>query len=134
MRIPVFASLLFALASMSANAATSITIDAKQNCIQNAITPGASFGNSATFQLAPGRYVMSLSPNAMSCGGTACQIDTVHVLGGMANARWGVAVKQTPIIVDVAAGAGAANFYGFITDDNCADNSGQATLLIQTVN
>ncbi|MEX3628671.1 MAG: hypothetical protein VB138_03455 [Burkholderia sp.] len=43
-------------------------------------------------------------------------------------------VKQTPIIVDVAAGAGAANFYGFITDDNCADNSGQATLLIQTVN
>jgi hypothetical protein len=133
MRISIVASVLLALVSVTAQAAISITIDAKQNCIQNAITPGASFGQSATFQLAPGRYVMSLTPNSMSCSGGGCLIDTVHVLGGMYNARWGVAVTKQPMIVDVAGGAGA-NFYSFVTDDNCSDNTGQATLLIQTVN
>ncbi|HDR9507546.1 hypothetical protein C5615_13865 [Burkholderia cepacia] len=135
MRIPVVASILLALASYTAQAATSITIDAKQNCIQNAITPGPSYGNSAAVQLAPGRYVMSLSTNTMSCtGGNGCLIDTVHVLGGMGNARWGVAVTKQPTVVDVTGGATALTLWSFVTDDACADNSGQATLLIQTVN
>ncbi|RXV71457.1 hypothetical protein D1006_03155 [Burkholderia stabilis] len=135
MRIPVVASVLLALASFTAQAATSITIDAKQNCIQNAIVPGPSYGNSAAFQLAPGRYVMSLSTNTMSCtGGNGCLIDTVHVLGGMGNARWGVAVTKQPTVVDVTGGSTVLPLWSFITDDVCADNSGQATLLIQTVN
>lgn len=138
MRISTVASLLLALVSYTAQAATSITIDAKQNCIQNAIVPGAAYGNSAAFQLAPGRYVMSLSTNNMSCSGGnlggGCLIDSVHVVGGMATARWGVAVTKQPTIVDVAAVGNALTLWGFITDDMCADNTGQATLLIQTVN
>ncbi|KVH60646.1 hypothetical protein WS89_14685 [Burkholderia sp. MSMB1072] len=135
MRIPVVASILLALASYTAQAATSITIDAKQNCIQNAITPGPSYGNSAAFQLAPGRYVMSLSANTLSCsGGSGCLIDTVHVVGGMGSARWGTVVTKQPTVVDVGGSATALTLWSFITDDACADNSGQATLLIQTVN
>ncbi|WP_423758124.1 hypothetical protein [Burkholderia sp. NLJ2] len=135
MRIPIIASILLALASYTAQAATSITIDAKQNCIQNAITPGPSYGNSATVQLAPGRYVMSLSTNTMSCtGGNGCLIDTVHLVGGMGSARWGMAVTKQPTVVDVGGNATALTLWSFITDDVCADNSGQATLLIQTVN
>ncbi|HIH2658171.1 TPA: hypothetical protein ACYLK9_001161 [Burkholderia cenocepacia] len=135
MRIPVVASILLALVSHTAQAATSITIDAKQNCIQNAVTPGPSYGNSVAFQLAPGRYVMSLSTNTMSCtGGSGCVIDAVHVVGGMDSARWGTTVTKQPTVVDVGSSAPALTLWSFITDDVCADNSGQATLLIQTVN
>lgn len=135
MRIPVVASVLLALASFTAQAATSITIDAKQNCIQNAIVPGPSYGNSATVQLAPGRYVMSLSTNTMSCtGGSGCLIDAVHLVGGMGSARWGTTVTKQPTIVDVGGSATALTLWSFVTDDVCSDNSGQATLLIQTVN
>ncbi|WP_446904461.1 hypothetical protein [Burkholderia sp. YIM B11467] len=135
MRIPVIASILLALASYTAQAATSITIDAKQNCIQNAIVPGPSYGNSATVQLAPGRYVMSLSTNTMSCtGGSGCLIDAVHLVGGMGSARWGTTVTKQPTIVDVGGSATALTLWSFVTDDACSDNSGQATLLIQTVN
>ncbi|MCL4631330.1 MULTISPECIES: hypothetical protein [Burkholderia] len=135
MRIPVVASILLALVSHTAQAATSITIDAKQNCIQNAVTPGPSYGNSVAFQLAPGRYVMSLSTNTMSCtGGSGCVIDAVHVVGGMGSARWGTTVTKQPTVVDVGSSAPALTLWSFITDDVCADNSGQATLLIQTVN
>ncbi|WP_412023329.1 hypothetical protein [Burkholderia cepacia] len=135
MRIPVVASVLLALASFTAQAATSITIDAKQNCIQNAIVPGPSYGNSATVQLAPGRYVMSLSTNTMSCtGGSGCLIDAVHLVGGMGSARWGTTVTKQPTIVDVGGSATALTLWSFVTDDACSDNSGQATLLIQTVN
>ncbi|WP_414451347.1 hypothetical protein AB4851_21205 [Burkholderia sp. 22PA0099] len=67
MRISVVATLLLALAS-TAQAATSITVDGRQNCIQSALSPGAApYGTAATFQLSPGRYVMSLSANTMSC-------------------------------------------------------------------
>ena len=135
MRIPVVASILLALASYTAQAATSITIDAKQNCLQNASTPGPSYGNSAAFQLATGRYVMSLSTNTMSCtGGSGCLIDAVHVVGGMGSARWGTTVTKQPTVVDVGGSGTALTLWSFITDDACADNSGQATLLIQTVN
>ncbi|MBR8273596.1 hypothetical protein KDX15_07105 [Burkholderia cenocepacia] len=135
MRIPVVASILLTLGSYTAQAATSITIDAKQNCIQNAITPGPSYGNSAAFQLATGRYVMSLSTNTLSCsGGSGCLIDAVHVVGGMGSARWGTTVTKQPTVVDVGGGGTVLTLWSFITDDACADNSGQATLLIQSVN
>ncbi|MCA8275475.1 hypothetical protein LGN17_23605 [Burkholderia sp. AU30280] len=135
MRIPVVASILLALVSNTAQAATSVMIDAKQNCLQNAITPGPSYGNSAAFQLAPGRYVMSLSANTMSCtGGSGCLIDSLHVVGGMGTSRWGVSVTKQPIIVDVPPVASVLTLWGFVTDDACSDNTGQATLLIQTVN
>ncbi|WP_240154732.1 MULTISPECIES: hypothetical protein [unclassified Burkholderia] len=136
--MPIISAFLLALASVSANAATSITVDAKQNCIQSALTPGAPYGTSVVFQLAPGRYVLSLPSDNMSCTGGSlvpgCLIDTVHVQGGWANARWGVSVKQQqPTVVDVT-GSTNATMWAFITDDTCNDNSGQATLLIQPAN
>jgi hypothetical protein len=137
MRITTIASLLLALVSYTAQAATSVTIDARQNCLQNAIVPGPGYGTSAAFQLAPGRYVMSLSSNAMSCtGGGDCLIDSVHVVGGMGTSRWGVSVTKQPIVVDVGvpSGPSALTLWGFVTDDACSDNTGRATLLIQTVN
>ncbi|PEH86147.1 hypothetical protein [Burkholderia gladioli] len=137
MRMPIISTFLLALASVSANAATSITIDARQNCIQGALNPNSPYGAPATFQLAPGRYVMSLSSDSMSCSGgnvtPGCLIDGVIVQGGWGNARWGVSVRQQPIVVDVG-GSGNANLWAYTSDDVCSDNSGQATLLIQQTN
>jgi hypothetical protein len=130
MRIAVVATLLLALAS-TAQAATSITVDGRLNCIQSALSPGAApYGTAATFQLAPGRYVMSLSANTMSCSPGGCAISSVTVQGGVLTAKWGVPVTTQPIVVDVG-GNSAATLYGYVSDDVCSDNGGQATLLIQ---
>lgn len=95
MRMPIISTFLLALASVSANAATSITIDARQNCIQGALNPNSPYGAPATFQLAPGRYVMSLSSDSMSCSGgnvtPGCLIDGVIVQGG-----WGTLAGACP--------------------------------------
>ncbi|MBN3727835.1 hypothetical protein [Burkholderia sp. Ac-20379] len=137
MRISAVAPLLLALVSFAAQAATSVTIDAKLNCNQSAVTSGAATGTSASFQLAPGRYVMSVTNNKLNCLPNTnlglCGIDTVHVQGGILNARWGVAVTAQPIVVDVGSTT-VANFFAWVSDDNCVDNSGQATLLIQQAN
>ncbi|AUC44105.1 hypothetical protein D083_3756 [Dickeya solani RNS 08.23.3.1.A] len=52
------------------------------------------------------------------------------VQGGFKNSRWGVSVTSTPVVVDTT----TSPFIAYISDDNCNDNIGQATLLIQKAN
>lgn len=113
-------------------AATSITIDPQRNCL-TAPALDTLAGTSAKFSLEPGRYVLSLVSNSMNCNrssGNSCIIDAVMVQGGFKNARWGVSVTSNPIVVD----SSGSPFIAYISDDNCNDNIGQATLLIQKAN
>lgn len=129
----LFATVALALAPLVCEAATSVTIDAKQNCLTNILTTGVSGATPAQFTLAPGRYVMSLTSNTMSCVlAGVCPINSVLVQGGNANAMFGISIQQ-PTIVDVN-NAAPTTFFAFVSDDVCSDNHGTATLLIQTVN
>ncbi|WKV52017.1 hypothetical protein [Dickeya fangzhongdai] len=110
-------------------AATTIAIDSQRNCLTTPFSDTLS-GTSAKFSLEQGRYVFSLVSNSMNCNsssGNGCPIDTVMVQGGFKNARWGTSVTSTPVVVDTT----TSQFVVYISDDNCNDNIGQATLLIQ---
>ncbi|UPT56901.1 hypothetical protein [Dickeya zeae] len=125
---------IFMLAALPfvSEAATSVTIDALRNC-QTAPLVDTVSGTSAKFTLEPGRYVLSLVSNTMNCtnsSSNSCVIDTVMVQGGFKNARWGVSVTSNPVVVDSTGSA----FIAYVSDDNCSDNIGQATLLIQKAN
>ncbi|ACZ75953.1 MULTISPECIES: hypothetical protein [Dickeya] len=123
---------IFMLATLPfvSEAATSVTIDALRNC-QTAPLVDTVSGTSAKFSLEPGRYVLSLVSNTMNCtSSSGCIIDTVMVQGGFKNARWGVSVTSNPVVVDSTGSA----FIAYVSDDNCSDNIGQATLLIQKAN
>lgn len=114
-------------------AATSFPIDAKLNCFDVG-TPTAT-GIPAKFELAPGRYVVSVVSNKMSCsnGGQLtndCLIDTVILKGGKNQASWGLSVKS-PTIIDVTSFPEYPYFYAFVADGICEDNTGGATLRFQ---
>ncbi|KGW12162.1 hypothetical protein X980_1837 [Burkholderia pseudomallei MSHR4000] len=130
MRTKIAAAWLAALVPSASLASTSIQIDARQNCL--AVFGKVSNGASATFQLAPGRYVVSIASNNMSCSGgsltNGCLIDTVILQGGNGNSHWGVAIKR-PTVVDIP---DTSLLFAYVSDDVCSDNTGQATLLIQT--
>ncbi|MCI4029602.1 hypothetical protein [Dickeya dianthicola] len=123
---------MLAFASFASTAATTITVDSQRNCL-TAPSMDTLSGTSAKFSLEQGRYVLSLVSNSMNCtssSSNSCPIDTVMVQGGFKNARWGVSVTSTPIVVDTT----TSPFIAYISDDNCNDNIGQATLLIQKAN
>ncbi|OMU39303.1 hypothetical protein AQ775_31065 [Burkholderia pseudomallei] len=131
LRTKIAAAWLAALVPFASLASTSIQIDARQNCLAT-VFGKVSNGASATFQLAPGRYVVSIASNNMSCSGgsltNGCLIDTVMLQGGNGNSHWGVAINR-PTVVDVPSTSG---LFAYVSDDVCSDNTGQATLLIQT--
>ncbi|WJM85977.1 hypothetical protein QUF31_02275 [Dickeya chrysanthemi] len=123
---------MLAFASFASEAATSVAIDSLRNCLTTPFSDTLS-GSSAKFSLEQGRYVLSLVSNSMNCtssSSNSCPIDTVMVQGGFKSARWGVSVTSTPIVVDTT----TSQFVVYISDDNCNDNIGQATLLIQKAN
>ncbi|MBT9100517.1 hypothetical protein KFZ76_22720 [Methylovulum psychrotolerans] len=124
---------IFALSTASAMAATSFPIDAKLNCF-DVETPTVT-GTPAKFELAPGRYVVSVIDNTMSCsnGGQLtnhCLIDTVILKGGLKQASWGLSVKN-PTIIDVTSFPEYPYFYAFVADGICGDNTGGASLSFQ---
>lgn len=115
--------------SLACEASTSITLDAKANCIPNASTTANT--PYLKFQLDPGRYVFSLINNTMSCQRgslvNGCNINAVAMSGGNATAHWGTTVTATPIVIDSTTSAYMAS----ISDDNCNDNTGQVTILAE---
>ncbi|WP_192456365.1 hypothetical protein [Musicola keenii] len=130
MRRITLSTFMFAFLSFASTASTSITIDAKKNCLAAPSDSTMTSGSSAIFQLEQGRYVLSLVSNSMNCSSLSsitCPIDVVMVAGGMKNARWGISVTSTPVVVDST----TTSFIAYISDNNCYDNVGQATLLIQ---
>ncbi|QQK72099.1 hypothetical protein HG702_11785 [Pectobacterium versatile] len=128
MRKTSISMFMLAFFSFAADAATSITIDPRTHCVSAPFTDTLT-GTPAKFTLDQGRYVVSLVSNTMNCTGASnnCIIDTVMLHGGFKTARWGVAVTSDPIVVDST----QSQFFAYISDDNCNDNAGQATLLIQ---
>ncbi|MBN3137454.1 hypothetical protein [Pectobacterium punjabense] len=128
MRNTAISMFMLAFFSFATEAATNITIDPKSNCLSTPFTDTLT-GTPVKFTLDQGRYVFSLVSNTMNCMGASnnCIIDSVMLQGGFKNARWGVSVTSTPTVVDTT----TSPFVAYIVDDNCNDNAGQATLLIQ---
>lgn len=128
------AALIFA-APLASVAATSVTIDANANCLSSAFGP-TTHGTPVIISLAPGRYVFSLVSNTMSCSNGdlsgGCLADTVILQGGWGSARWGTVIKAAPTVVDMT--NTTMNLWAYIGDDGCANNTGTAQILIQTVN
>ncbi|MEN0584845.1 MULTISPECIES: hypothetical protein [Kosakonia] len=122
---------LFLLGFLSfGSQAESFTINAKAHCIYPPLSNVAlQAGTALQFQLAPGTYTMSLLSNNMSCmnGSLAngCNISTIYLQGGLGNGRWGLTLSTTPITVNVPT---VSKFMAYVTDDNCVDNTGQATI------
>jgi hypothetical protein len=135
MRTKIVAALLAVIVPVVSNAATSVPIDARNNCV-TAVFGHAPGGTPARFQLAPGRYIVSLVSNNMSCSngtlGGGCQIDTVFLQGGWGTARWGTVATARPTVIDMT--MSASDIYAYVSDDVCSDNTGQATLLVQPAN
>ncbi|KHT33969.1 hypothetical protein [Pectobacterium carotovorum] len=128
MRKTAISMFMLALFSFAADAATSIPIDAKTNCLSAAFTDTLT-GTPVKFTLEQGRYVFSLVSNSMNCDGTPnkCIIDSVLLQGGFKTTRWGGVVTSTPTVVDTT----GLPFIAYVSDDNCHDNIGKATLLIE---
>ena len=123
---------LIAFVAFSSQASTSITISALANCLAAPPSTTDEGGTTASVQLEPGRYVLSLVSNNMSCSnGTlsgGCLIDTVMVQGGWGTSRWGKTVTAQPVVVDYTA---ASTLSAYVYDQGCYNNTGQATLLIE---
>ncbi|MEI3775027.1 hypothetical protein [Pectobacterium brasiliense] len=119
---------MLAFFSFATEAATDITIDSQRNCLSAPHTDTLT-GTPVKFNLDQGRYVVSLVSNTMNCMGASnsCIIDSVMLQGGFKNARWGVSVTSSPTVVDTT----TSPFVAYIVDNNCNDNAGKATLLIQ---
>ncbi|AHI63349.1 membrane protein [Burkholderia thailandensis] len=133
MRAEIAAGVLAAVIPFVCEAASTVVVDAKRNCLSN--TGTVSGGTPATFPLAPGRYVVAISPNNMSCSAGVltggCLINSVMLQGRYGNNRWGTTITQ-PTVVDVP--GNTSTYIAYVSDDACGDNTGQATLLIQTAN
>ncbi|GKW37362.1 MULTISPECIES: hypothetical protein [Pectobacterium] len=128
MRKTSISMFMLAFFSFAAEAATDITIDSQRNCLSAPFTDTLT-GTPVKFNLDQGRYVVSLVSNTMNCMGASnsCIIDSVMLQGGFKNARWGVSVTSSPTVVDTT----TSQFVAYIVDNNCNDNAGKATLLIQ---
>ncbi|MBA0176466.1 MULTISPECIES: hypothetical protein [Pectobacterium] len=128
MRNTSISMFMLAFFSFAADAATSITIDPKTNCVSAAITDTLA-GTPVKFTLEQGRYVFSLVSNSMNCDGTPnkCIIDSVLLQGGFKTTRWGGVVTSTPTVVDTT----GLPFIAYVSDDGCYNNIGKATLLIE---
>lgn len=129
MKNKIKALMLLTLFSAGSQAA-SFTINAKDHCIYPPLSNvRVQPGTALQFQLPPGTYTMSLLSNNMSCANGSlsdgCQISSVYLQGGLGNARWGTTVGSAPITVNVPT---TATFMAFVTDDNCVDNTGTATI------
>ncbi|WP_231753024.1 hypothetical protein [Burkholderia sp. TSV86] len=72
----------------------------------------------------------------MSCSGgvltNGCMIHSVMLQGGLgtSSSRWGTSITE-PTVVDLTGPGSLSNLIAYVSDDQCADNTGQATLLIQ---
>lgn len=121
---------VLSFSAVPAIAATSVPVDAILNCFDTS----TSTGTATRFQLAPGRYVASITNNKMSCNfgslSSGCLIDTV-IIRGSNQAGWGLSVK-TPTVVDVS-GTSNVGFTAFVVDEPCSDNTGKANLQFQKV-
>jgi len=129
MKTQINTLLLLSLFSFGSQAA-SFTINAKDHCIYPPLSNvRVQAGTALQFQLQPGTYTVSLLSNSMSCANGSlsdgCQISSVYLQGGLGNARWGTTVGSTPITVNVPT---TSTFMAFVTDDNCVDNTGSATI------
>ncbi|VWD45390.1 hypothetical protein [Burkholderia lata] len=135
MRNKLITAALVAMIPLMCDAATSVVIDAKANCLSSYVG-AVSGGTSARLALAQGRYAVSLTSNTMSCNGGmlggGCNIDTAIIQGGFGSIRWGGAVTARPTVVEI--GGGVVNVYAYVSDDRCSDNTGQATLLFEPTN
>jgi len=112
---------------------TSYTVDARQNCL--GAPWGKSNGTPAKFFVSPGKYLVYLGANNMSCMNNdlsnGCNIDTVLIHGGMMTARWGRSISG-PTQIEVSDSSGS--FVAYVADDNCGDNTGSAKLIFQKLN
>ncbi|KGD83580.1 hypothetical protein C7434_3022 [Pantoea sp. PNA 14-12] len=124
-----------AFIALSSQAATSININALQNCITS--PPGtAAAGKPAQFQMQKGTYDVSITNNNMSCSsndlGGGCAIDTVLLQGGLGYStnRWGQSITSTPVRVYVDV---TSTIIAWVSDDGCYNNTGQATLVINKI-
>ncbi|VWC36649.1 outer membrane protein [Burkholderia lata] len=135
MRNKLITAALAAMVPLMCDAATSVVIDAKANCLSSYVGK-VSGGTSARLALAQGRYAVSLTSNTMSCSGGnlggGCNIDTAIIQGGFGSIRWGGAVTARPTVVEIS--GGVVNVYAYVSDDYCGDNAGQATLLFEPTN
>ncbi|WP_419685815.1 hypothetical protein ACN22W_01085 [Burkholderia theae] len=135
MRNKLIVAALAAMVPLMCDAATSVVIDAKANCLSSYVGT-VSGGTPAKLALAPGRYAVSLTSNTMSCSGGSltggCNIDTAIVQGGFGSIRWGGAITARPTVVEMT--GGVMNVFAYVSDDYCGDNMGQATLLFQPTN
>ncbi|EMD9441701.1 hypothetical protein E2P84_28155 [Burkholderia cepacia] len=135
MRNKLITAALAAMVPLMCDAATSVVIDARANCLSSYVGT-VSGGTPVKLALAPGRYTVSLIANSMSCGGGAlehgCNIDTAIIQGGFGSIRWGGAVTARPTVIEMA-GSGT-NVFAYVSDDYCLDNTGQAALLFQPTN
>ncbi|AQQ33988.1 hypothetical protein [Burkholderia cenocepacia] len=135
MRNKLITAALAAMVPLMCDAATSVVIDAKANCLSSYVGT-VSGGTPVKLTLAGGRYAVSLTSNSMSCSGGAlangCNIDTAFMQGGFGNIRWGGTATAHPTVIEMP--SSVSNVYVYVSDDYCGDNSGQATLLIQPAN
>jgi len=125
------AALVFAAPLVSV-ASTSVIVDAKAHCLSHSFG-GVSGGAPLTFQLAPGRYVLSLVNNTMSCSSgdlsNGCDMDTVFLQGGWGSARWGAVVTATPTVIDMT--RNTMPLAAYVGDDGCYNNTGTAEIKIE---
>ncbi|VWC37870.1 hypothetical protein [Burkholderia lata] len=135
MRNKLITAALAAMVPLMCDAATSIVLDARANCLSSYVGT-VSGGTPAKLALAPGRYAVSLIANTMSCGGGAlehgCNIDTAFIQGGFGSIRWGGTATARPTIVEMT--GAVINVSAYVSDDYCLDNTGQARLLFQPAN
>ncbi|WP_063533706.1 hypothetical protein [Burkholderia sp. MSMB1589WGS] len=133
MRKKIVAGVLASIIPFVCEASATVVVDAKRNCLSN--TSNVSGGTPALLTLAPGRYVISIGSNNMRCSAgvltNGCLINSVMLQGGFGNNRWGTTITQ-PTVVDVP--GNTSTYIAYVSDDACGDNTGQATLLIQTAN
>lgn len=125
------------LLPVAAEASVSMLINARSNCFDYS-TLTMNGGKVLSFTLSPGRYVASIKNNNMSCSNGSlspgCFITNVILQGtGTSSATWGISVTQNPVVVDVPNSA-SGQYWAFVGDNGCYNNTGTATLYIQNVN
>ncbi|ARJ43259.1 hypothetical protein B1H58_15275 [Pantoea alhagi] len=129
MQTKVKALLLLAFLSFGSQAET-FTISGKAHCIYPPLSNSkVQAGTALQFQLAPGTYNVSLASNNMSCMNgsltNGCLISSVYLQGGLGNGRWGTTINSTPMTLNIPT---TSTMMAFVTDDNCVDNTGYATI------
>lgn len=101
-----------------AMAGTNMPINPLLNCFD---TTNLTATGVASFQLAPGKYVVSIKNNTMSCSNNilsgGCLIDSIVMQVGLNQARWGLSVKSTPTVLYKT-----ATCYRFVKHRLCINN------------